>query len=303
MRNTSIAFFLAAVFLLFGGQAAWADSAYRVQPGDSLFSIGKKFGVSYIEIQKANNIYSGHIYPGQTLRIPSGGPSAESYVVQPGDSLYLIAKRFGVSVPEITSLNGINNNVVYVGQTLRIPSSSAAGGTYVVQPGDSLFLIARRFGVSISEIASLNGIYNNVVYVGQALRIPGAKTTGLSSRGLSFSWRDIELLARVVNGEARGEPFEGQVAVAAVVLNRVKSGIFPSSIPGVVYQPWAFTAVHDGQINASMTSTAMQAARAALNGWDPSGGALYYWNPITATNVWVWTRQIINKIGSHVFAK
>ncbi len=112
---------------------------------------------------------------------------------------------------------------------------------------------------------------------------------------------NIELLARVINGEARGEPYEGQVAVGAVVLNRVDHPSFPNSISGVVYQKGAFTAVDDGQINAAMYASSRRAARDALNGWDPTGGAIYYYNPQTATNQWIRTREIICSIGQHVF--
>lgn len=116
---------------------------------------------------------------------------------------------------------------------------------------------------------------------------------------------DIQLMARAVNGEARGEPYEGQVAVAAVILNRVKSPSFPNSISGVIYQPGAFTAVSDGQINVPIApgSTVYKACQDAMNGWDPTGGALYYFNPDTATNAWIWSRPLIKKIGKHRFCK
>ncbi len=116
---------------------------------------------------------------------------------------------------------------------------------------------------------------------------------------------DMQLMARAVNGEARGEPYEGQVAVAAVILNRVKSSSFPNSISGVIYQPGAFTAVSDGQINVPIAenSTVYKACRDAMNGWDPTGGALYYFNPDTATNAWIWSRPLIKQIGKHRFCK
>ncbi len=122
-----------------------------------------------------------------------------------------------------------------------------------------------------------------------------------SSNGTS----DVQLLARAINGEARGEPYEGQVAVGAVILNRVKSPSFPNTIAGVIYEPGAFTAVSDGQINVPIAenSTIVKAARDALNGWDPSGGALYYFNPSTATNKWIWSRPLIKTIGKHRFCK
>lgn len=116
---------------------------------------------------------------------------------------------------------------------------------------------------------------------------------------------DIQLMARAINGEARGEPYEGQVAVGAVILNRVKDSRFPNTISGVIYQPGAFTAVADGQINApiSENSTVYKAARDAMNGWDPTGGCVYYFNPSTATNKWIWSRPLVKTIGKHRFCK
>ena len=123
--------------------------------------------------------------------------------------------------------------------------------------------------------------------------------------GASGRVSDEQLLARAINGEARGEPYEGQVAVGAVILNRVASSSFPNTISGVIYQPGAFTAVSDGQINVPIDpkSTVVKAARDALNGWDPTHGCLYYWNPATATSKWIWSRKIIMKIGKHNFGK
>jgi N-acetylmuramoyl-L-alanine amidase len=114
-----------------------------------------------------------------------------------------------------------------------------------------------------------------------------------------------QLLARAINGEARGEPYEGQVAVGAVILNRTRDPRFPKTIAGVIYQPGAFTAVSDGQINISIdqNSTVLKAARDALNGWDPTDGCVYYWNPVTATSKWIWSRQIVKHIGKHYFGK
>ena len=116
---------------------------------------------------------------------------------------------------------------------------------------------------------------------------------------------DIQLLARAINGEARGESYEGQVAVGAVILNRVKHADFPNTIAGVVYQPGAFTAVADGQINHPIAedSTVYKAARDAMNGWDPTNGCVYYFNPNTATNKWIWSKTIVKTIGKHHFCK
>ncbi len=119
------------------------------------------------------------------------------------------------------------------------------------------------------------------------------------------STSDLQLMARAVNGEARGEPYTGQVAVAAVILNRVKHSSFPNTVAGVIYQPGAFTAVADGQINEPIAanSTVYKACQDAMNGWDPSGGAIYYFNPDTATSSWIWTRELIVQIGKHRFCR
>ena len=118
-----------------------------------------------------------------------------------------------------------------------------------------------------------------------------------------YSSSDRDLLARCVYAEARGEPYTGQVAVAAVVLNRVDSASFPNSVSGVIYQPGAFTCVSDGQINYSPNADAYSAADDALNGWDPTNGCLYYYNPATATSKWIWSLKVEITIGRHSFAR
>ncbi|MBE5747667.1 MAG: spore cortex-lytic enzyme [Clostridiales bacterium] len=117
-----------------------------------------------------------------------------------------------------------------------------------------------------------------------------------------WSSSEVYLLAKTIYAEGRGEPYTGQVAIGAVVLNRVRSNEFPNTISGVVYQKHAFTAVSDGQINLTPNETAMKAARDAINGWDPTGGALYYYNPAIATSSWIFDRQTVTVIGKHVFA-
>ena len=124
-----------------------------------------------------------------------------------------------------------------------------------------------------------------------------------SSSSNNNSSSNVNLLARAIYGEARGEPYVGQVAVGAVILNRVKSSSFPNTISGVIYQSGAFDAVSDGQINMSPDSTAKKAAQDAINGWHPSYGAIYYFNPSTATNKWIWSRPLTVTIGKHRFCK
>ncbi|WP_106766008.1 spore cortex-lytic enzyme [Paenibacillus faecalis] len=134
---------------------------------------------------------------------------------------------------------------------------------------------------------------------GKDYKAEGADLSSANAMGLSDN--DVKIMANAVYGEARGEPFEGQVAVAAVILNRVKSPNFPNTPSGVIFQPRAFTAVADGQIYLTPNETARKAVIQAINGWDPSGGALYYFNPETATSEWIWSRPQIKTIGRHIF--
>lgn len=176
-----------------------------------------------------------------------------------------------------------------------------AAERHTVKSGETLYSISKKYGTTVIELKKANGLSKNLIYPGQHLRIPDK--TNVSRGAASFSEDDIYWLARAVYGEARGESYEGQVAVAAVILNRVESPQFPNTVKGVIFEPLAFTAVADGQIYYTPNSTAIKAVREAINGWDPSGGALYYWNPAKATSKWIWSRPIIKQIGNHVFAK
>lgn len=164
-------------------------------------------------------------------------------------------------------------------------------GIYGSQTLAAVKYFQRKNGLTADGIAGKNTLNAMGIY------------TSSNSTSQSTNNSNVNLLAHVVYAESRGEPYAGQVAVAAVVLNRVKSSSFPNTISGVVYQPGAFTAVSDGQINLSPNTTAYNAARDALNGWDPSYGAIYYFNPDTATNAWIWSRPHTVTIGKHRFCK
>ncbi len=147
-----------------------------------------------------------------------------------------------------------------------------------------------------------NGLAADGVVGANTLRALGMSVSGSSSgSGTTSGEHDVALLARVISAEARGEPYEGQVAVGAVILNRIQHPSFPSTLAGVVYQPGAFTCMVDGQIDQPVAESARRAAQEALNGSDPSGGAIYYFNPSTATSAWIWSRPLIKVIGKHRF--
>ena len=169
--------------------------------------------------------------------------------------------------------------------------SGSVDGIYGSQTVSAVKSFQKKNGLTVDGIAGT-----------QTLKAMGI-TSSSSSSSSSNNSSNVNLLARVVYGEARGEPYTGQVAVAAVVLNRVKSSKFPNTIAGVVYQSGAFDAVADGQINMTPDATAKKAAQDALNGWDPSYGAIYYFNPSTATNKWIWSRPMTVTIGKHRFCK
>ncbi len=186
------------------------------------------------------------------------------------------------------------------GLTLGGVQAARADWTYTVQRGDSLFSIARRTGVPVNSIKARNGLSGNTLRLRQRLTIPSVTAT--ARRTPTRTSGDVHLLARAIHAEAGAEPFLGKVAVGGVILNRVQNARFPKSIAGVIYQPHAFESVSNGIINRTPSAASEKAARDAISGWDPSGGALYFFNPGKTSNRWIWARRIINRIGKHVFA-
>ncbi len=183
------------------------------------------------------------------------------------------------------------------GQEVRNIQTRLKNWGYYTYTVDGIY--GSRTVTAVKSFQRKNGLTPDGIAGPATLSKIGLPTGSTSSSSSS----NVNLLAMVINGEARGETYEGQVAVGAVVLNRVKHSSFPNTIAGVVYQKGAFTAVDDGQINASVQSSCVNAARDALNGWDPTGGAIYYYNPKTATSSWIRTRPVVKTIGNHVFCK
>lgn len=167
-------------------------------------------------------------------------------------------------------------------------------GIYGTKTVSAVKYFQRKNGLTADGIAGKNTLAAMGIY---------SSTGNSSSSGSNSNSSNLNLLSRLIYGEARGEPYTGQVAVAAVVLNRVKHSSFPNSVAGVIYQKGAFDVVSDGQINLTPNQTAIKAAQDAINGWDPSYGAIYYFNPNTATNGWIWSRPQTVTIGKHRFCK
>ena len=154
-----------------------------------------------------------------------------------------------------------------------------------------------RTEAAVKRFQQKNGLTVDGKAGPQTLAAMGIRVTETAQSGQG----DVQLLARLISAEARGEPYSGQVAVGAVVLNRMKHPSFPNTMAGVIYQTGAFSCLDDGQFNTPVADSAYRAARDALNGWDPSGGAIYYFNPATATSKWIWSRPLLVVIGKHRF--
>ena len=169
-------------------------------------------------------------------------------------------------------------------------------GIYGSKTSKALRSFQRKNGLTADGVAGPATL--KALGMEQTSQNSGSSQTGSSGGNASG---DVALLAKVISAEARGEPYDGQVAVGAVILNRIAHPSFPNTLAGVVYEPGAFTCMVDGQIDQPIASSAYQAARDALNGADPSGGAIYYFNPVTATSAWIWSRPLLTVIGKHRF--
>lgn len=206
---------------------------------------------------------------------------------------YNFIKQENLSVEVLSKYGSRGNEVTQIQTKLKRWGyyNGAIDGIYGSKTVEAVKYFQRKNGLTADGIAGPRTL--------SAMGIQSSSNSGSTSNNSS----NVNLLAKLVNGEARGEPYTGKVAVAAVVLNRVKSSSFPNTIAGVIYQSGAFDAVSDGQINLAPDSTAIKAAQDALNGWDPSYGAIYYFNPSTATNKWIWSRPLTVVIGKHRFCK
>ncbi len=185
---------------------------------------------------------------------------------------------------------------------LMVVAHAAGNDYYTVEQGDTLYSIANSNDTNINNLTAVNNIVNNIIWPGQVLVIPQEK-----KKGAPISDEDLKLLARLIHAEARGESLEGKIAVGAVVLNRVNSPHFPDTVAEVIFQKntyvYQFSPVGDGTINLEPDGPAMEAAHMAVSGLDPTGGALYFYNPEIADDSWIKTLPVIKRIGNHIFAQ
>ena len=243
---------------------------------------------------------------------PVGTAASTVYTVQKNDTLEAISKQYEVSVQSLKQENNKANDQINIGERLTIPVSSTANkyvqknnstvstntyqAIYQVKSGDTLSSISQQYKVSIQSIKQNNNVDENHIFVGQHLKID----TGISLQ-------EVDLMARLVNAEAGGEPYAGKVAVAKVVLNRANANGFPNTITGVIYEPikngYAFTPVTDGRINQPASAEAKMAVEEAISTNGVHSDWLYFYNPKTSTDKWITTRQTVAVIGNHVFAK
>ncbi|SKA72912.1 LysM domain-containing protein [Clostridium sp. USBA 49] len=238
--------------------------------------------------------------------LSTNSAKAANYKVVQGDSLYTISKTFNTNTNTLKNTNNLKSDIIYPGQVLDVPAK-----TYTVKSGDSLYLISKKYQISLDLLRKANNYWKDTIYVGQTLLIPEGSVSAVSTPSnisksvISYTESDLDLLARLITAEAQGEPYKAQVAVGAVVINRVQSANWPNTIKEVIYQKsngyYQFTPVLNGWINKPASSTARQAALEALKGSDPTNGAEFYFDNST-TNAWLWSKPISLKVGNMIFA-
>lgn len=231
--------------------------------------------------------------------------NAATYKVVSGDSLYTIGKLFNTTSSSLIQSNNLNSATIYAGQTLNVP-----GAQYIVKTGDTLYLIAKKYGISIYNLRAANNYWSDYIYPNQVLTIPNYVASNNSANQtftsvIPYTESDLDLLARLINAEAQGEPYKAKVAVGAVVVNRVKSSDWPNSIRDVIYQKingyYQFSPVLNGWINNPATAETRQAAIDALKGIDPTNGAQFYFDDSTK-NTWLWSKPIALRVDNMVFS-
>jgi N-acetylmuramoyl-L-alanine amidase len=298
----SITFLIIFLFSAVALSAPNLSLIYVIQQGDTLSEIAADYNISLNQLKTANDISNGaSIKMGDELVIPQ--PEEQN---KEGEGVKLFSNYSSQKKELAFSINTHYAARINPGHQApdidKIPKDKIIN--YYVGPGDTLYDLARDFSTSIGTILALNNKENSFLRRGEKIRLPVHNLTDHQILNKRVSKQELDLLARAINGEARGEPYLGQVAVAAVIINRVLSHQFPNTFAQVIYQTGQFSAVSDGQINLVPNQSCYRAAREALNGSDPTNGALYFYNPKTATRVSFFRgRRVITKIGEHLFVE
>lgn len=235
---------------------------------------------------------------------------AATYKTISGDSLYKISQIFNTTTTNLINDNKLTSTTIYPGQVLYVSCK-----TYTVQAGDSLYLIAKKFGITLDSLRAANSMLPDAINIGQVLNLPPVPVQAPAPvvtpapapqpGTTAYTSADVDLLSRLIMAEAQGESYTAKTAVGAVVLNRVKSAIFPNTIKDVIYQTdngyYQFTPVLNGWINKPADADSIKAAYAALNGTDPTNGALYYFDD-TVTNTWLLSKPVSIVLGRLIFS-
>jgi N-acetylmuramoyl-L-alanine amidase len=304
-KNLLIQIFFIIFIISFFSTAAYAAPSlsliYVIQQGDTLSEIAGEYNVDLNQLKAENNISNeANIKMGDELVIPQDNKKSDTktknkeifreYRSQKSKIHFAINTHYAARINPGKQAPDID----------KIPKNKIIN--YYVGPGDTLYDLARDFSTTIGTILALNNKENSFLRSGEKIRLPVHNLTSHQILNKRVSKQELNLLARAIHGEARGEPYLGQVAVAAVIINRVLSRQFPNTFAQVIYQGGQFSAVSDGQINLTPNQISYRAARDALRGSDPTNGALYFYNPKTATRVSFFRgRRVITKIGDHVF--
>lgn len=275
---------------------------YVVQEGDTLGEIAQDYGVSVRELLEKNDLpFNTIIRVGQELLIPNQLPTNDE--LEWNQAIFAEKREdFSDLSFAVGQIYSIRVNPQKILPEVNIPSDQII--KYHIGVGDTLYDLAKDFNTSMGVIMALNKMENSVIRTGRTIYLPINNLTSRQVLAKTVSEKEINLLARAIFGEARGEPFIGQVAVGAVIINRVIDRQFPNNIRDVIYQPRQISAVADGQFYLTPNSTAYKAAKEALAGKDPTMGSLYYYNPRTAAHLnWFSRLRTMVTIGQHVFAK
>lgn len=221
--------------------------------------------------------------------------SAGTYTTVSGDTLYKIGQTFGTTAADLMKSNNLSSSTIGIGQKLYVNCA-----TYTVKSGDTLFSISKKYGISLTALRKANNIYTDIIYVGQVLNIPGTATSAPA-----YSASEVDLLARLIMAEAESESYNAKIAVGAVVMNRVKSSQWPNTLSGVIYQNingyYQFSPVANGTINRPANEESIRAAKAAMSGYDPTNGAMFYYDTSTK-NQWMLSKPVSARIDNMVFA-